>query len=358
MLSRILACCAAVCATGLTACSDDAAPQTRARAIRVVKVESQLIGETFSQTGEVQPRYQIPTSFRLDGKIVFRIETGTSVKAGDVVASVDKIPSTINVSSASAQVDVAKSDVGLAELTAARNWELLSKGAISRAQIEQGDANLQAAKSRLETANAALDSARHTLSYTDLKADRDGIVSGVSANEGQVVTSGQTVLTLSSNAELDAVFDIPEQMWNENLNDPEVQISLLSDPSKTATGKVREVTPSADATTRTYRVRVTLQNPVQGFPMGAAVSGKVILSPKRLFEVPLAAMIRLGQDQAVFVYVTQSKTIQARTVKIARYAGKSMLVSDGLGDGDLVATAGVTKLRDGEAVTVEKDDRL
>ncbi|QXZ81152.1 MULTISPECIES: efflux RND transporter periplasmic adaptor subunit [unclassified Rhizobium] len=358
MLSRILACCATLCATGLTACSDDAAPPPRARTVMVVTVQSHLIGQAFSQTGEVQPRYQIPMSFRLEGKIVFRIENGTSVKAGDVLASVDKIPSSINVSSASAQVDVAKSDVGLAELTAARNWELFSKNAISRAQVQQGDANLHAANSKLEAANAALDSARQSLSYTDLRADRDGIVSGVSAGVGQVVTSGQTVMTLSSNAELDAVFDIPEQLWNENLNDPEIQIRLLSDPTKTATGKVREVTPSADAKTRTYRVRVTLQNPVQGFPMGAAVSGKVILSPTRLFEVPSSAMIRLGQDQAVFVYVPQSKTVHARAVKIERYAGRSMFVSDGLGDGDLVATAGVTKLRDGEAVTVEKDDRL
>lgn len=127
MLSRIFACCATLCATGLTACSDDAAPPPRARTVRVVTVQSQLIGQAFSQTGEVQPRYQIPMSFRLEGKIVFRIENGTSVKAGDVLASVDKIPSSINVSSASAQVDVAKSDVGLAELTAARNWELFSK---------------------------------------------------------------------------------------------------------------------------------------------------------------------------------------------------------------------------------------
>ena len=69
------------------------------------------------------------------------------------------------------------------------------------------------------------------------------------------------------------------------------------------------------------------QQGIQGFPMGAAISGKVILSPTRLFEVPSSAMIRLGQDQAVFVYVPQSKSIQARTVKVERYAGKSMFVS-------------------------------
>ncbi|WP_429932024.1 efflux RND transporter periplasmic adaptor subunit [Agrobacterium vitis] len=354
MLRRMILCTTGVFAVLLSACSNEASTQKTPRAIKAVTVKSELVGEVFRQTGEIRPRYEAPMSFRIDGLVAFRVETGSSVKKGDVLATVEKTPALINVASASAQVDEAKSDLALADLTAARNWELIGKNAVSRAQVQQSDANLQAAKSKLEVAAATLASAQQNLSYTDLKAGRDGVVSGVSINVGQVVTTGQTVLTLSSDTELDAVFDVPEQMLIENLNESDVEVSLLSNPTLTAKGKVREVTPSADAATRTYRVKVTLDGALGSAPLGAAVAGKVTLSPKRLFKVPASALTSRGQDQAVFVYLPETRTLQVRSVKIERYGENDMLISEGLADGDIVATAGVSKLRDGEAVTVEK----
>ncbi|NEI03061.1 efflux RND transporter periplasmic adaptor subunit [Rhizobium leguminosarum] len=357
MSSRVLACAAGAFAMLLSACSDETVPPKTPRAVRVVTVKSEFLGETFSQTGEIRPRYEVPMSFRINGQLAFRIDNGSTVKEGDTLATLEKTPSRISVVSATAQVDEAKSEVHLTEVTAARNWELFAKNAISRAQVEQSDATLHAAKSKLEVANAALASAQQTLSYTDLKAGRNGIVSGVSANVGQVASAGQTILTLSSNTELDAVFDIPEQLWSNNLYDTEVEVCLISNPAFVAKGKVREVTPSADAATRTYRVKVSLESAMDGIPMGAAVTGKVILSPKRLFQVPASALTGLGKDQTVFVYAPETKTLMARIVKIERYAENDMFISEGLVDGEIVATAGVSKLRDGEPVTIEKGDQ-
>lgn len=358
MLNRVLACAAGSFAMLLSACSDETIAQKTPRAVKAVAVKSEVLGETYSQTGEIRPRYEVPMSFRLNGQLAFRAENGLIVDKGDILATVEKTPSQIDVTSATAQVDAAESEVALAEITAARNWGLFSKNVVSRAQVQQGDANLHAAKSKLEVANAALENAKQAFSYTDLKAERAGIISGVSATEGQVVNAGQTILTLSSNTELDAVFDIPEQLWNENLNGTEVAVSLVSNPALVRKGKVREVSPSSDAATRTYRVKVTLEGAVDGVPMGAAVTGKVILSPKRVFKVPTSALTSQGQDQAVFICVPETKTLQVRIVTVERYSENDMFISEGLVDGDIVATAGVSKLRDGEAISIENGDHL
>ncbi|WP_337268297.1 efflux RND transporter periplasmic adaptor subunit [Oryzifoliimicrobium ureilyticus] len=347
-------------ATGIvSACSDEqtAAPKPP-RPIRTVTVKSELIGDTFSQTGEIRPRYETPMSFRLDGLLSYRVDTGTEVKAGDLVASVDKTPSINNVASAKAQLDAATSDAHIADLTAGRNWELFSKNAISLAQVEQGDANLEAAKAKQEIATAALANAEQTLSYTDVKAPRDGIVSGVAVNTGQTVSAGQTILTLSTNTELDAVFDVPEQLLDQKLADSDVEVNLISAPSQKAMGKVREVTPMADATTRTYRVKVGLDGTASDFPLGAAVLGKVVLSPKHLFKVPSSALANDAGKQAVFVFEAAQQALSLRPVTIERYADQNMYISDGLADGDIVATAGVSKLRNGEKVSLEKDGTL
>ncbi|WP_246703539.1 efflux RND transporter periplasmic adaptor subunit [Rhizobium sp. P28RR-XV] len=347
----------AALAVFLAACSDETPSPKTPRSIRAMTVTSELLGETFSQTGEIRARYEIPMSFRLDGLLVKRIDVGSAIKAGDIVASVDKTPSLNNVAAAKAQLDAAVSEVSIADLTAARNWELLSKNAISQAQVQQGDANLKAARARLEVASASLANAEQTLSYTDLKANRDGIISAVSVNEGQVVGTGQTVLTLSSNTELDAVFDVPEQILSEQMRDIEVQVRSISNPAVIGKGKVREITPSADTATRTYRVKVTLESSIDSFPLGAAVTGTVVLSPTRVFKVPASALANVGGNQAVFVYDTATKSLTARGVKVARYDDHDMLISEGLADGEIIATAGVSKLRDGELVSLEKDLR-
>ncbi|MBY5406442.1 efflux RND transporter periplasmic adaptor subunit [Rhizobium leguminosarum] len=341
----------------VSGCSDEEQAAKDPRPIRGIAVKSELLGETFSQTGEIRPRYETPMSFRLDGLLVSRADNGSEVKAGEVIASIDKTPSLNNVASAKAQLDAATSDVSIADLTAKRNWDLFSKNAISLAQVQQGDANLQAAKAKLQVASASLTNAEQALSYADLKAGRDGIISGVSANVGQVVSAGQTILTLSSNAELDAVFDVPEQLLNQDLADSNVDISLISDRATSTAGKVREVTPMADSATRTYRVKIALQARSDQFPLGAAVNGRVVLSPKHVFKVPAPALAKVGGKQAVFVYDVKQKSLVLRPVKIERYADRDMFISDGLADGEIVATAGVSKLREGEAVTVEEDAR-
>lgn len=357
MTTNAFICSIAAVAVLLSACSDEEQPAKAPRPIRGVAVKSELLGDTFSQTGEIRPRYETPMSFRLDGLLVSRVDNGSEVKARDVIASIDKTPALNNVASAKAQLDAATSDVSIAELTARRNWELFSKNAVSRAQVQQGDANLQAAKAKFQVASASLANAEQALSYTELQAGRDGIISGVSASIGQVVSAGQTILTLSSNTELDAVFDVPEQLLSEDLANSDVGISLVSDPTTTATGKVREVTPMADTATRTYRVKIGLQVRSDQFPLGAAINGRVILSAKHLFKIPASALTNAGGKQAVFVYNANQKSLQRRPVKIERYADHDMYVSDGLADGEIVATAGVSKLRDGEAVTVEEDAR-
>jgi RND family efflux transporter MFP subunit len=339
---------------GLLAGCSEAEPEAKApRPIKSIVAEIRSIGETVSQTGEIRPRYETPMSFRLDGQLTFRVENGVEVKAGDLLASIDKVPSQNNVLTARAELATAQSALEFARLTAERNRELFSKNVISRAQLQEAEANLQTAQARFEAATTALSTADETLTYAEIKAPRDGIVSAVGANVGQVVQAGQSVVTLISNQDRDAVFDVPERLLHSGAETTEVQVSLISNPAATATGTVREVTPSADPITRTFRVKVSLDGKGQGMPFGAAVLGTIVLSPKQLVELPASALTNNNGATAVFVFDKASNKLSYRTVQIDRYDDQAMYVSAGLETGDIVATAGVSKLRDGETVKLE-----
>ncbi len=347
---------AALAVTLLAGCSEEQTAEKAPRPVRTVAAHLQDAGETIAQTGEVRPQTETPMSFRLGGQLTFRADIGKPVEAGDIIARLDRVPSGNGVLSAKADLETARADLELAEVNAERNRNLFEKNITSKAQMQQAEAALATATAKLASAQAALANAEDTLSYTDLKATQDGVVSAVGANEGQVVSAGQTIVTVISNAERDAVFDVPEKLVGMDLGDAVVEITLLSDPAVKASGRVREVTPSADPATRTYRVKVALDEAGQNMPFGSAVTGSLILNAKKLVQLPASALTESNGKSAVFVIDPAAKVVRYRDIRVERYADATVLVADGLTEGDLVATSGVTKLRDGEAVLLEQGD--
>ncbi|MDQ0457902.1 efflux RND transporter periplasmic adaptor subunit [Rhizobium paknamense] len=337
----------------LAGCSEDQPAQKAVRPIKWVEAQVQPLGETVVQTGEVKPRFETALSFRIDGQMTMRVENGTPVKAGDLLASIDKTPSRNNLRTAQAELETAKAGLELAEATARRNRDLFANNIVSRAQLQEAEANLQSARSRLDQATTALSNAEETLSYTDIKAPRDGIISAVGANEGQVVQAGQMVVTLISSQERDAVFDVPEKLLAAKTQAPPVDVRLISDPGVKASGTVREITPSADPITRTFRVKVALGEGGARMPFGAAVIGSMVLAPKMLVKLPASALTNADGKTAVFVFDRAKSRLAYRPVTLERFDEQTLLVSDGLAAGDIVATAGVSKLRDGEEVSLE-----
>lgn len=340
----------------LSGCSDHEEVAAKVpRPIRSVIVHFQELGETVMQTGEVKPRIETAMSFRLDGQLTYRVENGSTVTAGDVVARLDRTTAQNNLLTAQADVATAKAALNLGEATAQRNRDLFAKNITSRAQMQEADANLETAKAKVEVATAALANSEEGLSYTELRAEHDGIISAVGANQGQVVSAGQMVVTLISSAERDAVFDVPEKLINMKPEPPYVEISLISNPDVKAKGVVREITPSADPVTRTYRVKVALDAAAKEMPFGAAVIGSLVLSPQQLVELPASALTDHNGQPAVFVIDPPTRKLAYKTVQLTRFDDKSIFIGKGLAEGDLVAVAGVSKLREGEPVVLEED---
>jgi multidrug efflux pump subunit AcrA (membrane-fusion protein) len=99
-----------------------------------------------------------------------------------------------------------------------------------------------------------------------------GVITAVNASAGQVVSDGQSVLTLATGEARDVAFDIATPDAIPPLDKAVLRVSLLSDPSVQASAALRDITPQADPQTRTWRVRATLQNPPAAMALGASVT--------------------------------------------------------------------------------------
>lgn len=216
---------------------------------------------------------------------------------------------------------------------------------------------MRAARSAADAAEARVGTAEEQLAFTELYADAPGVVTAVGAEPGEVVAAGAMVVTVARQGGRDAVFDAPERLLRQSPPDPVVTVMLTSDPAVRAEGRVREVTPQADPVTRTFRVRVGLIDPPADLRLGSTVTGEIHLGRAAGVELPASALVESGGGPAVYVFDTETGEVRLRPVQVASFDLASVLIADGLADGETVVTAGVQALRPGQKVRLAGDAR-
>ncbi|QII38305.1 efflux RND transporter periplasmic adaptor subunit [Rouxiella badensis] len=339
----------------LAGCNEKPQQHTPPRPVRTVTVPAPSQAGMFTQTGEIRPHDEVTLGFRLDGRLLTRsVDVGDHVAVGQVLGTLENSTSQNQLDSARADLDSARAAEQLAVLNLRRMTQLMPSGAIARVQLDTARSDWQAAASRRRSSEATLNTARENLSWTRLTAPATGVVTQVSAEPGQVVSAGQTVVTLAVSSGRDAVIDVADpQAFSRRTG--QFRVSLLADPTASATGTLRDISPQADAQTRTWRVRVTLENPPPAMALGASVQVGLYGTGPAVMCLPASALTRIQGKPAVFVVDTAGRRLQLRPVTLAGFTAADMLVSAGLRPGEHVVTAGVSKLREGEKVTVGEE---
>jgi len=344
VLSLILAGCDAPAATAPTS---PAAAAKLERPVQVERVKFERDGANREFVGVVRARYETDLGFRVAGKIVSRlINNGDVVHAGDVIARLDPQDFVLQVESAEAELAAATSNLAQARAEAERYATLKTRGFAAVADFDRKNAARDEAEGRLERARRTLDLARNQLSYAELKADADGVITATPAEAGQVVAIGQSVARLARHGEKEAVVALPES-WLGEARKSQASVRLWSDPDRRFTARLRELSPQADAATRTYAGRFTIADADETVALGMTATVTLArTTDAKIAKLPLAAVLNRGSGPAVYV-VDASGVLEVRDVKVAAFTEDAALVTDGVRDGEVVVTLGVQKLQAG-----------
>ena len=352
MSTRLIALALAVLALpALTACGGDPSPPPLVRPVQTMVIRYGASGESITLSGQVQARNQTNLGFRINGRLIERkVNVGNSVRAGQLIGRIESQDAQNALRSAEAELAAATATQVQARNNEARFRSLVETGVVSRSQYDDAKQQLAAADSRVASATAGVHSARDNVSYTELHADRSGIVTAKGAEPGEVVSAGQMVVQVAEQGGKDAVFNVPATVLRAPPKDVTVNVALADDPKIKASGKVREVSPQADPTTGTYVVKIGLDNPPDAMRLGATVVGSANLAADHAVAVPGSALTETAGKPAVWVVEPSRKTVSLRPVNVLRYDSSSVIISNGLKDGDIVVTAGVHALRPNQEV--------
>ena len=326
----------------LTGCSQEKAEvKDIIRPVKVVEIAEAHDTRTLSYSGSVRARTESALAFRVNGKITERlVDIGQHVAPGDVLARIDPTDYDLSVKSAQAALDAAERQVETVELSRKRAEQLFTKNFAPKSQLEQATLTYDQAVATRDSARSSLDQAKNQVGYTDLKADRDGIVTAVNADVGQVVGSGTPVVTVAVDGEKEVLIAVPEMEIAEFKPGKPVKAGFWSDNGLTLDGKVREVAGSADTQSRTFAVRVSLPNDQRVLLGMTANIEASAANEKQLVSIPLSALAEKDSQSIVWTVDRGADTVHARPVKVAKFAADGVRVAEGLNPGDIVVAAG------------------
>jgi RND family efflux transporter MFP subunit len=339
--------------TQLSGCSRSETAPEPVRAVRTMTVAADSAGGTHEYAAEVRARVESRLGFRVSGKLVSRAaEVGQRVKAGQVLAQIDTADLKLAQDAAAAGARAAQTNYELAAAEFKRYKELRDQGFIGALDLERREAALKAQKAALDQARAQAQMQSNQAGYGVLLAPVAGVVVGVDAEVGAVLSAGATVVRLAHDGPRDAVFAVPEDQLPamRALQGKAGALKLLPWGATAALpATVREVAAAADPATRTFLVKADLGSAALQLGQTASV---VIDLPRQpgVSKLPLSAVTQQQGQTAVWVLDRASMTVRAQTVVVAGADGNSVVVAGGLSPGMIVVTAGVHALSPGQKV--------
>jgi multidrug efflux system membrane fusion protein len=352
----------------LNACGKEEKPEEVIRSIKWTKVAETTAKQIRMISGTTKPVDQTALSFAVGGTVEkVEVKLGEQVKKDQVLAELDRQPFVLAVKDAEAGLAKAQAIVVERRANYERYVALYESNNASKAELDEARASFDSAKSQVSAAQAQLGLARRDLRKTKLRSPFNGTISVKEIEPYMEVPVGKAVFGLDgeeSGYEVSAA--VPDSLLiNLSVGD-EAEVIFPTLNNRRVRGVITELGSRSRAAS-TYPVTVQLQQQYDDFRSGMSVEVAFEFIPESEtgepietgLAVPLAAiLVGEGKTQFVFIYDEQTSTVKKTQIKPLNLRENDILIEPGvLKAGDIIATAGVQFLTDGQKVNLMKEEK-
>ncbi|MEM1164665.1 MAG: efflux RND transporter periplasmic adaptor subunit [Planctomycetota bacterium] len=331
------------------------------RAIRVGDVQP-LVSRSFP--GRAQAAREVNLAFRVSGPLItFPIDVGDEIDAGALVARIDPRDFESDVRNAEGTLNRAKANLeqANAELERDLNIQRENAGAIAQATIDESREAVAVAKADLVALEATLKSAQDALEDTRLLAPFGGRVVATFVENFETVQAGTAIVRLLDTTRIEFVINLPEALIAVATDVTNIRVEFDAHPGVEVPAEISEIGTEASETTRTYPITLVMNQP-PGITILPGMAGRAAADPVRDGEsmasdlvLPATALATPTEsgDASVWIIDPETNTVSQRPVTVRGLASTGYIISDGLERGEIVVTAGVSFLREGQPVKPE-----
>jgi len=344
----------------LTACTQEAPVQMeeKLRPVKTQKVENSNVGQERQFAGVVDANQKATMSFRVSGKLKsLLVKEGDIVKRGQRLATLDATDFTIQLADRKATFDRAKSDFSRAE-------KLVEAGHVSRADYDK-------LKASLSTAQAQVDLAKQNVEYSELRAPFAGVIAKRYVDNFEEVSAQQVIYLLQDTTSLLVTIDLPESIMihtqrGQKAYDLYAEFDAI--PGERFPLKVKEVATVADDVTQTYSVSFSMAAPMQHtiLPGMSTVVHAIAerdgqQGARARYFIPSHAALKDSVGNYVMLVKAAEDgvgVVERRSVIVGEPNVRGIEILEGLSPGELVVVAGMTKLIPAQRVRLSEDQQL
>lgn len=342
--------------------------------VAVMTVHSQSTPDYYEAVGTVKPETTSVLGAEISGTVKrITAKEGDRIRRGQLLAVIDSRVQQAQLEAAAAGIDesneglveveqalqAAEADREFAEATARRYEGLLARKSVSQQEYDNAEtrykgalanematrAKLKQMEARQRQAQAQHRSAATVLSYSRIVSPIDGVVTAKSVDEGTLVMPGTPLITIEETGHFRLEASLPERFLGLVHMGQTVPVTL---GSQQAEGRVAEVVPAADPSTRTFIAKVELPRTCQ-CQSGQYGSANFAIGTGNKLLVPSEALVQRGELEGLFV-IDSKGTAYYRLVKTGQAFGSQVEILSGLENGERVAVSKIDQLSDGVRV--------
>ncbi len=328
------------------------------RPVKYAVVQNLGKGEERIFSGAAHAELETKLSFKVAGTIErLPVGSGEFVTGGVMIAQLDQLDYQLKEQETEAALLDAEAKLRNAGSDYMRIRELYETKSVSRQELDAARASAESAKANVKAAAKKVELAKAQLDYTTLLAPRDGWLYSVPVEERENVSVGQTIAILHSGNLIDVKVSMPENYIADIKKGDDVVVTFDAQPGKSFLASVSKVGVASSVST-TFPVTVKLKGEAVGIRPGMAAEVRfTFLRPKgeRGVVIPSTAVLGEGAERFVFVLHKEENeegTVEKRKVVIGLITNEGIQILQGLNEGELIVTAGIPFLHDGEKVRV------
>lgn len=346
----------------LSGCKEEAIKAEAIRPVRVFEIADSAINATRTFPGKVKATRDASLAFRISGQIVrLDVKEGDYVEKGQLIAMLDQRDYQAAVADLRAKLAGARSVLKEASLNIERNRQLLAQSIIAQSAFDTAQSNFVTSRSQVLSMEQSLHRAELNLQHTRLEAPFSGYIAKKIPSNHEYIQAKEPIVELADTSALDVVIAVPESVWIGAFQTKTIDLSTIKARFETLPGillpvRVKEYQTNANPETQTYKVTMTIDNPA-GLGIQPGMTAEIVGSisqdkTKTTVTIPFSSVTgEAGGDKYVWV-LDKENTVTRRGVEVGRIINDMFRVESGLAAGEVIVTAGVNYLREGQRVTI------